>query len=285
MGMRGYFYEKSGTERSFYTDLAAERRRADVECEGVEYEKKITLIGTWERVRITSEEGEISVMRPIGTYDTLTTERLDELSEAELNDAAEEIAKKLCLICDEIGVFPARILVAGFGNETLTPDSVGPKSAKRVKPTLHISENDAEFFDEMDCSEIAVFCPGVAANSGMDSSENLRMLSERLTPDLIIAIDSIMTSSKERLGATFQISSTGLFPGGLGNLHSPVTRSSMGSPVIAIGVPTVIDCRHIAKEGFVGDSLFVSPREIDLITDNAAFVIGGAINQAFGIDL
>ncbi len=283
--MYGYYHEKKGTEKNFYTDLAAERRRADVECEGVEYEKEIALIGTWERVRITCEEGEISVMRPIGTYDTLTTERLDKLSEAELLDAADEIAKRLCLICDECGIFPARILVIGFGNEGLTPDSVGPKSARRVKPTLHISEYDAETFDELECSEIAVFCPTVPALCGMDSSDTARMLSERLTPDLIIAIDSIMTSSAERLGATFQLSSTGLFPGGVGNLHSPITKASMGAPVIAIGVPTVIDCRHIAKEGFEGENLFVSPREIDQITDNAAFVIGGAINQAFGIDL
>lgn len=283
--MYGYYHEKKGAEKNFYTDLAAERRRADTECDGVEYEKEITLIGSWERVRITNEEGEISVMRPIGTYDTLTTERLDRLSEGELLDAADEIAKRLCKICDECGIFPARILVVGFGNEGLTPDSVGPKSAKTVKPTLHISEYNSEAFDELECSEIAVFCPTVPAVCGMDSSDTVRMLSERLTPDLIIAIDSIMTSSTERLGATFQISSSGLFPGGVGNLHSPITKASMGSPVIAIGVPTVIDCRHIAKEGFDCDSLFVSPREIDQITDNAAFVIGGAINQAFGIDL
>lgn len=283
--MYSYFYEKEKSGKNFYTDLATERRKADGEVKGIEYERESTLIGTWERVRVTSEEGELSVMRPMGTYDTLTTERLDTLSEIELLDAAEEIAKKLCTLCDECGVIPARILVVGFGNERLTPDSVGPKSAGRVRPTLHISEFDADAFDELDCSEIAVFCPGVPATSGMDSSDGVRMLSERLMPDLIIAVDSIMTSSTERLGSTFQLSSTGLFPGGIGNLHSPITKSSMGAPVIAIGVPTVIDCEYIAREDFNISGLFVTPREIDQITDNAAFVIGGAINQAFGIDL
>ena len=283
--MYTYYYEKERAEKDYYTDLATERRKADVNSEGIEYEKRTTLIGTWERVRITSEEGERSVMRPMGVYDTLTTERFDRLSEDELYDAKEELSRKLCELFDENGIFPGRILVAGFGNKKLTPDSIGPKSAEIVKPTLHISEYEPELFDELDCSEIAVFCPGVPAISGLDSSDSVRSLSERLMPDAILAIDSIMTKSPERLGTTFQLSTTGLFPGGVGNLHSPITKASMGAPVIGIGVPTVIDARSVCPEGFGKTPLFISPREIDEITDNAAYVIGGAINMAFGLDL
>lgn len=282
--MYTYYYEKEKAEKDFYTDLATERRKADVKCDGIEYEKKLTLIGTWERVRITNEEGERCVMRPIGVYDTLTTERLDKLCEDELFDAREELAGRLCELLEENGIFPGRLLVVGFGNKNLTPDSVGPKSAAIVKPTLHISEYEPDLFDELDCSEIAVFCPSVPAICGLDSSDSVRSLCERLMPDVVLAIDSIMTKSPDRLGSTFQLSTTGLFPGGIGNLHSPITKSSMGAPVISIGVPTVIDCRSLCPE-FSGEPLFISPREIDEITNNAAYVIGGAINQAFGLDL
>lgn len=283
--MYSYYYENEGQQRSFHTDLAAERRRAEPTVKGVEYERRECAIGTVERVRITSEEGEREVMRPMGIYDTLQTERLDRLCEDELYDTQDELARMLCKMLDECGIFPGRILVIGFGNERLTADSVGPKSAKRIKPTLHISEYDSELFDELDCSEIAVLCPGVSAQSGMDSSDTARSVSERLMPDVIFAIDSIMTSSTERLGSTFQLSSTGLFPGGVGNLHTPITRATMGAPVISIGVPTVIDISLLSESFGGGERLFISPREIDEITDNAAFVIGGAINQAFGLDL
>lgn len=283
--MYSYYYKNERSDKDFYTDLAAERRRADTACEDIEYEKKDCLIGEWERIRICGEEGEREIMRPMGIYDTLHTERLDLMCEDELYDAREEMARRLCTLFDECGIFPGRILVVGFGNKNLTADSVGPKSAELVKPTLHISEYEPEVFDELDCSEIAVYIPTVPALTGMDSSDCVRSLCERLTPDAVIAIDSIMTDSIERLGSCFQISSTGLFPGGVGNLHSPITKASMGAPVIGIGVPTVIDCRALMPERFKNASLFISPREIDEITNNAAFIIGGAINQAFGLDL
>ena len=283
--MYSYYYESERSERNFYTDLASERHRIDTAAEGVEYEKRDCIVGEWERIRITGEEGERAIMRPMGIYDTLHTERLDLMCEDELYDAKDELARRLCTLFDECGIFPGRILVVGFGNRGLTPDSVGPKSAESVKPTLHISDCEPEIFDELDCSEIVVYTPGVLSKTGMDSSDIVRALCEKLTPDALIAIDSIMTSSVERLGSCFQLSTTGLFPGGVGNLHSPITKASMGCPVISIGTPTVIDCRVLMPEKFKNAPFFISPREIDEITNNAAFVIGGAVNQAFGLDL
>ena len=282
--MYNYFERKEGAERDFYTDLATERRRADTSSESVDYKEKLCGVGIWSRVTVKNEEGERAVLRPIGTYDTLSLDRLDRYDENGLSDLCEEVAKKLCTIFDENGIFPGRILVAGFGNPNLTPDSVGPKSAARIKPTLHISEYDSELFESLFCSEIAVLCPSVPALCGVDSSDLLRAVSERINPDVMIAVDSIMTSSVERLGSTIQISSTGLFPGGMGNLHYPITKNSMGCRVIGIGVPTVMDSRILGEKSSE-ENLFISPREIDEITNNAAYIIGGAINQAFGLDL
>ena len=270
-----------------YTDLALERRRADLTETGVEYSKQLCPPGTWERVRVTSDAGAKSIGRPRGVYDTLTLPRLDVADEDVLYDAQEEVAKRLCEICDDISVLPGRILVVGLGNIKVTADSVGAKSATRVKPTMHIREYDEDFFDELECSEIAVLCPGVPAVTGMDTATTVRAVCEGIAPDVILAIDSITTRSRTRLGSTIQICDTGVFPGGMGNLRAPITRSSIGVPVIGIGVPTVIDSRLFGGQARISEfdfePLFISPREIDEITDNAAMIIGGAINQAFGL--
>lgn len=284
--MYNYYY-KTDDARSEYSDLAVERGRADTGVGGVRYEKRICLPGTWEEVLITSEEGARSIGRPIGSYDTLTVRRLDTLDEDELLDTQEEIAKKLCELFDGANIIPDRLLVVGLGNRELTADSVGPKSASSVRPTMHIGDYDREYFEELECSEIAVLSPGVPAATGMDTGVLVGAVCERLKPDAVIAIDSICTSSRTRLGTTFQISDTGIFPGGMGSLKTPITRSGVGVPVIGIGVPTVIDSRLFVPENKISDinfePMFISPREIDEITDNAAFVIGGAINQAFGL--
>ena len=270
-----------------YTDLAIERRRADLTETGVEYSKELCPPGTWERVRITSDSGARGIGRPRGIYDTLTLPRLDTADEDVLYDAQEEVAKRLCTICDDISVLPGRILVVGLGNEKVTADSVGVKVATRVKPTMHIREYDEDFFDELECSEIAVLCPGVPALTGMDTATTVRAVCEGIAPDVILAIDAISTRSRTRLGNTIQICDTGVFPGGMGNLKTAITRSAMGVPVIGIGVPTVIDSRLFGGQSRISEldfePLFISPREIDEITDNAAMIIGGAINQAFGL--
>ena len=270
-----------------YTDLAIERRRADLGEAGVEYEKRMCPPGTWERVRVTSDAGARSIGRPRGTYDTLTLPRLDTADDDVLYDAQEEVAKRLCSMCDDISVLPGRILVVGLGNIKLTADSIGTKSATRVKPTMHIREYDEDFFDELECSEIAVLCPGVPAITGMDTATTVRVVCEGISPDVILAIDSISTRSRTRLGNTIQICDTGIFPGGMGNLRDPITRHSIGVPVIGIGVPTVIDSRLFAPQSRISEidfePLFISPRELDEITDTAAMIIGGAINQAFGL--
>lgn len=281
-----YNYRSERNDR-FYTDLACERRRADGYSGGVDYQKTVCTIGSWERVRVKNEEGEAEIARPVGTYDTLNLPRLDTLDEELLYDAREEIAKRLCIICTESSVIPARILVVGFGNAALTPDSVGPKTAMRVKPTLHISRQDSTAFAMLECSEIAVLRPEVTAHTGLNSVDTVRQVCRSVRPDLVIAVDAISTASPHRLGSTVQICNTGLFPGGVGNLNTPITASAVGVPVIGIGVPTVIDARLLGKIGepdkAFAEPFLVSPREVDEITDNAADIIGQAINQAFGL--
>ena len=287
--MKRYFTDRNEEISDMFTDLAVERRRIDPDIRGVEYKSTECGVGIWECVKIGTEEGARSIGRPKGKYDTLGTGRMDLLSEDEIDDATEEIAKKLCEMMDSASAIPERILVVGLGNRNLTPDSIGPKAAGLVKPTLHIKDFDEEMFSSLECSEIAVITPGVTAESGIDSTEIVRGISRRILPDVIIAVDAIATRSVERLGSTVQISDTGLFPGsGIGNSKGALTESTVGIPVIAIGVPTVIDSRIFGVQDTTkirsnSEAMMVSPKEIDEITTNAARIIGGAINQAFGI--
>ena len=292
--MNPYFLEENFENDFPYTDLACERRRADTSIAGVDYKREMGILGVWERIKISSAEGARSIGRPMGIYDTLELDRMDLLDSESIEDAQDEIARELCYLLDVADVIPDRLLVVGLGNPHLTPDTVGTESARRVKPTMHIKEFDQKFFTSLDCSEIAVTTPGVAATSGMDAFVTIRGICDTIEPDAVIVIDSLAARAPERLGRTIQICNTGITPGsGLGNARVGLNHSTVGAPIIAIGVPTVIDSRvfkcdaqndeSTSGEGHSAERMFVSPKEINDIVVSAGKIIGGGINQAFGI--
>ncbi len=277
----------NGGEKTFNSDLAAERRRADTSVPGVDFVKESRPLGTWERIKISSRAGEISIGRPCGHYDTLTLPRMDLLCDEGIDDATEEVARELCVMCEAVGVSPERILVVGLGNPELTPDSVGAEAAKRVEATRQIREFDTSMFYALECSEISVMSPGVASASGLDAADVVSAVAARIRPDLVIAIDALAAASPKRLGTTLQFCDTGIHPGsGVGASRRAIDAKSVLCPVIAIGVPTVIDSRLLIDgdsdpRGTVG--MLVCPKEIDVIARVAGRIIGSAINQAFGI--
>ncbi len=287
------------TERDYrtdhpYTDLACERRRADTSILGVDYKKELGLVGSWERIRISSDEGARSIGRPIGTYNTLELERMDLLEAEAIDDAADEVARELCYMCDLNSVVPERVLVVGLGNPELTPDSLGPAACRGIKATMQIKSFDPALFDNLECSEIAVVTPGVAARSGFDAAEYIKGICSVMKPDVIFAVDALASRSVSRLGTTVQISDTGILPGsGIGNCRRAIDKESVGSPVIAIGIPTVIDSRMFwldargegaaLDDAAPGAAMFVSPREISEIVSVGSRIISDGINQAFGL--
>ena len=283
--MNGYFVERNYKGEFPYTDLAVERRRADLDIPGIEYTKEYFSVGCWERLKISTKRGAEAIGRPIGIYDTLQCERIDLIDSDRLERAKEAVAGELCDILDSSDIFPGRILIAGLGNPFLTPDAVGCEAAKGVKPTMHIKEMDKRLFDRLNCAEIAVCTPGVVATSGMDAAIMLKGLCDIIRPDVVIAIDALATQSSERLGTTVQICNTGISPGsGLGNPRLSIGIETLGVPVISIGVPTVIDTRMLCgTEGFCDTPMFVSPKEINEIVSASADLIAGGINRAFGI--
>ena len=272
----------------FDSDLAMERKRASTFVDGVEYKRDVCLGGVWERLKITSAAGEKNIGRPIGLYDTLTLPRMDTIMPDDIEDAKDEIARELCRMCDMCDVSPERILVVGLGNRDLTPDAIGPYTADEIEATMHIKNDDEELFETLGCSEICVICPDVTSNSGMSSVEIVKSVAEAVNPTVVFAIDSLASRSDERIGNTIQISSTGIIPGtGVGHRGQTINEELLGVPVIAIGIPTVISVNGAGVS--FGESIrrkgdyFISPKGVSRIVKNGAKIIGGGINQAFGI--
>ena len=284
----------SNGDKSFFieSDLACERRRADVSLPGVEFTCEKAGAFSWERIKISSDEGAQCIGRPIGNYNTLTIEKLTELDEEDIEDASNEIAKELCIMVDRLGIKPDRLLIACLGNRELTPDSIGPRTAEKINATMHVRNYDRTLFYDLEYSEIAVCSPGVMAKTGMEATDIISAVCDRIEPDAVIAVDSLASRSPSRLGNTVQISDTGIIPGsGIGNCRHPLNIKTLGTPVIAIGVPTVINTKllpgeHDSKSNGTSNfknEMFVSPREIDTIAEISSKIIAGGINQAFGI--
>ncbi len=271
-------------DSSFDSDLALERRKASTFVEGVDYKRDVSLGGVWERLKVTSEAGEKNIGRPIGLYDTLTLPRLDTIMPDDIEDAKDEIARELCRMCDLCDVSPERILVVGLGNRELTPDAIGPASAAEVDATMHLKTEDRDLFDTLGCSEICVLCPDVTSNSGITAAKIVKSVVDAVKPTVVFAIDSLASRSEERLGNTVQVSSTGIIPGtGVGHNGVKIDEELLGVPVIAIGIPTVISTAALSGQAGGKEGFFVSPKGINKIVKNGAKIIGGGINQAFGI--
>lgn len=277
-----------------YTDLACERYKADTSLSGVAFQKEETPAGTWERIKITSLEGAKSIGRPMGIYNTLHTEQINDFDEEMMNDVSREISTELISLFNKTNVSLRRILIAGLGNSELTPDAVGSLTAKGVRPTLHIKSSDERLFSTLECSEIAVLAPGVAAQTGLDSLVILKSVCEKIKPNAVIAIDALAARNRERLGKTIQLSSTGIIAGGgLENHGTSINEDSLGVPVFSIGVPTVISeksfCPDKTSENSVlikaqnRKSMFLCPKEISEIVSLSARTIADGINLAFGL--
>lgn len=282
--MYGYFIDRNYRGDYPYTDLALERRRAESDIPGIEYTKKHTPLGCRERVKISTKAGAEHIGRPLGLYDTLQTDRIDSLDSDERERLTDALCAELCQMFEESDIFPGRILVAGLGNKRLTPDALGTESAENVIATMHIKEHDAGLFRSLRCAEIAICTPSVAATSGLDAAVMIKGICDLIQPDAVIAIDALATRDVKRLGSTIQVSNSGISPGsGLGNTRLSICPETVGVPVIAVGVPTVIDSRMLSGSDDLPEPMFVSPKEINDIITAAGQIIGGGINRAFGI--
>lgn len=218
-----------------------------------------------------------------GRYITLEGSSLSRFS-----DDYEEMA---CELADELKrlVPEGEILVVGLGNNDITPDALGPQVTAKILATRHLrSELDSdeeEFLTSL--RPVSAFAGGVLGQTGIETSEMVKAIVEQLHPAGIIAVDALACSDISRLGTTIQLSDSGISPGsGVSNARKELSEKLFGIPVIAVGVPTVVDMHTIVRSltGHSIDSklpnMIVTPRDIDRLTERASQLIAFGINMA-----
>jgi len=216
-----------------------------------------------------------------GRYITLETGHLSRFSD-DYEAMSTELADELSALIPD-----GDILVVGLGNSDITPDALGPQTASKVLATRHLRDelgDDDEFLVSL--RRVSTFAGGVLGQTGIETAEIVRALVGQIRPAGVIAIDALACSDVSRLGSTIQLTDTGISPGsGVSNSRMELSERSLGIPVIAVGVPTVVDMHTIVRSLTGGDipedtpNMLVTPRDIDRLAERASQLI------AFGIDL
>lgn len=262
------------------TDLALELSEGlNEKTEGVEQvsetdgEIKIT------RIKITSEKGERAINRPIGEYITLEFPPLFKISD--YSGLKNAVIRELDGLLSEK---KERILVAGLGNTDITPDAVGPLTARQILATRHITGQFAESIGLKGLKSVSVISPGVLGQTGIETTELIKCAVDATKPDAVIVIDALAAGSAARLFTTLQLCNTGITPGsGVKNSRCEISEKILGVPVIAIGVPTVMDADALAAELTGAEAeksadMFVTPKEVDLLCDRISEILSQALN-------
>lgn len=232
-------------------------------------------------VQIQDEEGAKAMERPVGTYITMELPEL--LSEEEqLKELAES---ELCLQLKNLleGKQAEHMLVVGLGNREVTADAVGPLTIDNLLVTRHYFQDESVGTAVgKKYRQVSAFVPGVMAQTGMETMELIRGVVKEINPDVVVVVDALAARSPKRLNTTIQLTDTGISPGaGVGNNRKELNENSLGCPVIAIGVPTVLDAVTIAKEEEAEDvkAFFVMPRTIDSAVQYVSELVAGGINR------
>ena len=287
-----------------------------------EYDKEREIRVT--TVRIETENGAKTMGKPVGTYLTIEAPNLSSPDEGIHREVSEELAKYLIEVMEKIipeSEHDKEVLVIGLGNRQATPDALGPYVADNLNITRHIVKEYGKYaaLEEMNCV-VSAIVPGVMAQTGMETAEIIKGVVRETKPDLLIVIDALAARNSRRLNRTIQIADTGINPGsGVGNYRNAITKETIGVPVIAIGVPTVVDAVTIVSDTMenllsaletseslkgVGlvlggyseaekyelikeliapnlNSMFMTPKDIDETVKRLSYTISEGLNLAF----
>lgn len=307
----------------FRTDLADERRdmyrkanKLEDEIPGIETESfEVGKNIKTSKVKILNEEGESALGKPKGMYITIDVKNLKIAQEEDIGKAAEVVTNELKeLISSHIGK-EDDILVVGLGNAYVTPDSLGPKVISYIDVTRHLLKYAPQYLEE-GTRPVSAISPGVLGTTGIETLEIIKGIVDNIKPKMVIVIDSLASKSIERISSTIQIADTGITPGaGVGNTRKELSKDTLGIPVIAIGVPMVVematitnDCLNLFIEKLqqeaksndylnklkeednyediknalipVNYNMIVTPKEIDDLIENMSSVVARGINFA-----
>ena len=308
---------------NFRTDLADERtelykkaNNIENEIEGVEAnEEEINNNIKLTRVKILDEKGEQALGKRKGTYITIDMKNMKYMGNDEIQSASEVLSKELKNMIKEHVGLEDEILVVGLGNIYVTPDALGPKVINEIDITRHLLKYVPQYL-EKNTRPVSAISPGVLGATGIETAEILKGIVENVKPKLMIVIDSLASRSMERISSTIQLADTGIVPGaGVDNARKELTKDTLGIPVIAIGIPTVVetavvvnDCLDVfieklqqearsndylnklkeednyeeIKEALIPKefNFIVTPKEIDGLIENMKDVVARGINMS-----
>ncbi len=267
----------------YRTDLALESLAQTQVREGITEHKRGEHFSITE-IHIADDESGKPLGKGKGRYITLEGQSLSRFSD-DFEQMALEFAAELRPLLPESG----GILVAGLGNQEITPDALGPRAAAKVLATRHLRQElaaeDEAFLKNL--RQVSVLAAGVLGQTGIETAELLLAVCDKIQPAAVIAVDALACSSLHRLGTTVQLSDAGIAPGsGVANHRMALTAENFGVPVIGVGVPTVIGMRTIAEDltGYPpklpGKDMMVTPRDVDRLISQAAHLLSCGINLA-----
>ncbi len=281
------------------TDLAIEAHELQSEeVKGVEYTREEKEGLCIERLDVKTKRAGQLLSKEAGRYVTISL--------PPLTDSVRETDKRLLVISEEIRrLIPVNgmVMVVGLGNVNITPDALGPKVAQGVLATRHITGEIARSTGLDRLRAVAVLQTGVTGQTGIETGELILSVVKRIRPTALIVVDALASRGLERLGCTLQISDTGIAPGaGVGNHRMKISEETLGVPVIALGIPTVVDAATLVCDLLPADdekthrnlvesvsprgsSMVVTPREIDLLIDRAAHLLSLSINLSLHPDI
>lgn len=290
------------------TDLALEAREsiqeADSSLQGVrvqEYEKENEDIHV-TKVFIETKNASRTMGKAVGTYVTIEAPAMIEPDEDYHREVSECLAEEL------LKLFPGErqewsVLVVGLGNREVTADALGPLVADQLYITRHIvKEYGKAAYNCSTMNLVSSIEPGVMAKTGMETAEIIKGVVDQTAPDILLVVDALAARSTKRLHRTIQISNTGIQPGsGVGNHRNALTREVLGIPVIAIGIPTVVDAATIvgdALKKWLGEefdsefdsrlafaelnNMYMTGKDIDAVIRRVSYTISEGINIALG---
>lgn len=281
------------------TDLAVEAKELYQESAGEQ--TKLSGVKAWDEtregyavtiVKILDETGAKALEKPVGNYITLTLDGLRQREKDAFARAARALASALAPMMPQRQNAP--VLVAGLGNRAITPDAIGPEVAAHILVTRHLVAQMPEHFGALrPVSSVAV---GVLGTTGVESREMIKGIADRVQPAMIIVADALTSRAVDRVCNTIQIADSGIIPGsGVGNSRGELSQKTMGVPVIAIGVPTVVDAgtltADIASKAGAEElddealrrqagGLMVTPKDIDAQVADLAKVVSYGVNMA-----
>ena len=274
------------------TEIWAESATDTAALQGVKAEDKRSHGYDVTTVQILDQAGEQALNKPQGTYVTV---ELGALARREADAFERGVASIREQLLPLLALGPHdSVLVVGLGNRAITPDAVGPIVAKHTLATRHLVTQAPEHFGTF--RQVSVVQPGVLGTTGFESAEMVNALVQKFRPNRIVAVDALASRKLSRVCRTVQISDTGIAPGsGVGNSRAKLDKATLGIPVVAVGVPTVVDAGTLAADlleesgrpgtppeqfSAFGGSMIVTPKEIDTQVADISKLIGYALNCA-----